>query len=272
MDVTTGTDHLLATLDGAVLTLTLNRPQSRNAMSDEMLEALAEQLARAEVSPDVRSIVLTGAGRGFCAGGDVKAMADPQAGAAPDMSIDEKIHLQRIIQRQTAGRLFHMPKPTIAFINGAAAGAGLVLALSCDLRVMSTDAFLMTAFANVGVSGDFGGTYFMTRLVGAAMARELYYLSERVAADRALQLGLTNWSIEPDTAASFTMEIAHRLANGPSVSYRYMKENLNRAISGEADDCLDIEATHHVHCMATADHREATSAFVEKRKPIFVGA
>jgi 2-(1,2-epoxy-1,2-dihydrophenyl)acetyl-CoA isomerase len=136
---------------------------------------------------------------------------------------------------------------------------------------MANSAIMTTAFAKVGFSGDYGGSYFMTQLIGSAKARELYFLSDRVTADEALNLGLTNWVCEPDDLMDKTMEIANRLANGPSVAYRYMKENLNRAMSGEVDDCLDLEATHHIHCGQTEDHRNATKAFVEKKEPVFKG-
>jgi 2-(1,2-epoxy-1,2-dihydrophenyl)acetyl-CoA isomerase len=272
-DIDTGTTDLLASLDEGVLTLTLNRPEARNAMSGAMTSALASQLAAAELDRAVKCVVLTGAGRGFCAGGDVKGMAtggDGGAGNEP-ATIDGAIHRQRVNQRDTAGRLFKMPKPTLASLPGAAAGAGLSLALACDLRIMATNAIMTTAFARVGFSGDYGGTYFLTQLVGSAKARELYYLSDRVSADEALRLGLTNWVCEPEDLAAKTREIALRLANGPAVAFRYMKENLNRAMAGEVDDCLDLEATHHVHCGQTADHREAAKAFVEKREPVFQG-
>ena len=164
-----------------------------------------------------------------------------------------------------------MPKPTSAALPGAAAGAGLSRALACDLRVMASSAIMTTAFARVGFSGDYGGTYFLTQLVGSAKAREMYYLSDRVSADEALRLGLTNWVCDPEELAAKAQEIALRLANGPSVAYRYMKENLNRAMAGEVDECLDLEATHHIHCGQTQDHREATLAFVAKREPVFIG-
>ena len=267
----TGTEDLLADLEAGVLTITLNRPQARNAMSDAMNQALGRQLAAAELDPEVRCVVLTGAGPGFCAGGDVKGMADRNATGGRSVSLDEAIHTQRMNQRATAGRLFKMPKPTIAALPGAAAGAGLSLALACDLRIMARSAFMTTAFARVGLAGDYGGTYFLTQLVGAAKARELYYLSERVSAEEALRLGLANWVVEPDALAAKTREIAARLAAGPAVCFRYMKENLNRAMGGEVDECLDLEATHHVHSASTADHREAAQAFVEKREPVFQG-
>ena len=269
--IDTGTSDLLASLDQGVLTLTLNRPEARNALSRPMLEALMAQLAWAELANEVKCIVLTGAGKGFCAGGDVKGMAARGDGTVGEVTIDEAIHKQRLSHRGTAGKLFKMPKPTLAALPGPAAGAGLSLALACDMRVMANTAIMTTAFAKVGFSGDYGGTYFMTQLVGAAKARELYLLSDRINAEEALRLGLTNWVCAPEDLVSKTQEIAKRLAKGPSVAYRYMKENLNRAMAGEVDDCLDLEATHHVHCGQTQDHRDATKAFVDKREPVFNG-
>lgn len=269
--IDTGTTDLLASLEEGVLTVTLNRPEARNAMSGAMIDALGKQLAAAELDSAVKCVVLTGAGSGFCAGGDVKGMAARGDGTVGENTIDAAIHRQRLNQRATAGKLFEMPKPTIAALPGAAAGAGLSLALACDLRIMASTAILTTAFSRVGFSGDYGGTYFLTQLVGSAKARELYYLSDRVSADEALRLGLTNWVCAPEELEARTREISLRLARGPTVAYRYMKENLNRAMAGEVGDCLDLEATHHVHCGQTADHREASKAFVEKREPLFHG-
>lgn len=268
----TGTDHLLAGLENGVLTLTMNRPEARNAMSQELNSALQAALARAELDDDVRCIVLTGAGKGFCAGGDVKGMNARNSGDGEAVTIDAAIHRQRVNQRATAGKLYAIPKPTIAALPGAAAGAGLSLALACDMRIMASNAIMTTAFARVGFSGDYGGTFFLSQLVGTAKARQLYFLSERVSADEALQLGLTNWVCNADDLVSETNAIAARLASGPAVAYRYMKENLNRAISsGDYLDCMDLEATHHVHCGNTEDHKNATKAFVEKREPVFTG-
>ncbi len=269
--IDTGTTELLAGLDAGVLTLTLNRPDARNALTAAMLQALQCQLASAELDPAVKCIVLTGAGKGFCAGGDVKGMAARGDGTVGERTIDEAIARQRVSQRGTAGKLFKMPKPTIAALPGAAAGAGLALALACDLRVMASTAIMTTAFARVGFSGDYGGSYFLTQLVGTAKARELYYLSGRVDADEALRLGLANWVCAPEELADKTRAVALRLATGPTVALRYMKENLNRALAGEIDDCLDLEATHHIHCGQTEDHREATKSFVAKREAVFKG-
>jgi 2-(1,2-epoxy-1,2-dihydrophenyl)acetyl-CoA isomerase len=269
--IETGTNDLLVSIKDGVAWITLNRPEARNAMSGPMNEALRNCLANFEVDPDVKCIVLTGAGKGFCAGGDVKGMAAAGDGTVGNNTMDGAIHQQRIHQRATAGKLFSMPKPTIAALPGAAAGAGLSLALACDLRIMANNAIMTTAFARVGFSGDYGGTYFLTQLVGSAKAREMYFLSERIGAEEALRLGLTNWVCEPEDLVTRTTEIAARLANGPAVAYRYMKENLNRAMTCEVDECLDLEATHHIHCGQTQDHREATMAFVEKREPVFLG-
>jgi 2-(1,2-epoxy-1,2-dihydrophenyl)acetyl-CoA isomerase len=264
----TGTPQLLADVSGGVLTLTLNRPEARNALTDEMFAALAQQLTLAEGDDAIRCVLLTGAGKGFCSGGDVKKFAS-DAQVASERTTERDIQQQRLWQRDTSGKLHAMPKPTIAAINGAAAGAGLSLALACDLRIMASNAVLTTAFARVGLAGDYGGTYFLSKLVGTAKARELYFLSERVGAAEAERLGLANWIVEPDALAAKATEIATRLASGPTVAFGYMKENLNRAIGGDPLDCMNIEATHHIHCFDTADHKEGARAFVEKREPRF---
>jgi 2-(1,2-epoxy-1,2-dihydrophenyl)acetyl-CoA isomerase len=271
----TGTKELLAHIDDGVAVITMNRPERRNAMSGGMLTAMSAVLSMCETDPEVACVVLTGAGGAFCAGGDVKGMADGTGGgstAAAGTDLDSRIHAQRISQRATAGRLYKMPKPTIASLPGAAAGAGLSLALACDLRIASDKAVMTTAFAKVGFSGDYGGTYFLSQLVGSAKARELYYLSDRIDMTEALRLGLVNWVVPAERLETDTMVLAHRLAKGPRVAYRYMKENINRAATGaDVEECLDLEATHHVHTGFTEDHREAAKAFVEKREPIFKG-
>ena len=271
----TGTKDLLVHVEDGVAVLTMNRPERRNALSGAMLAAMATALAAFETDPEVAAIVLTGAGGAFCAGGDVKGMAEGTGGgstAQQGADLDSRIHAQRVSQRATAGRLYKMPKPTIAALPGAAAGAGLSLALACDLRIASDKAVMTTAFAKVGFSGDYGGTFFLSQLVGTAKARELYFLSDRIDMSEALRLGLVNIVVAAERLEVETMKLAHRLAKGPRVAYRYMKENINRAASGgDVDDCLDLEATHHVHTGFTEDHREAAKAFVEKREPVFKG-
>jgi 2-(1,2-epoxy-1,2-dihydrophenyl)acetyl-CoA isomerase len=270
----TGTEDLLAEIDDGVAVITMNRPDRRNAFSQAMVSALGAVLAQVETDEAVGCVVLTGARGAFCAGGDVKGMAAPRAddgGDGAGRSLDAAIHRQRLNQRATSGRLWGMPKPTIAAIGGPAAGAGLSLALACDLRYAVSGAVLTTAFARVGFAGDYGGTWFLTRLVGSGKAKELYYFSERLTAEDAERLGIVNATFPPADFEREVMTRARRLAAGPSVAYRYMKENLNRAVAGELADCMDLEVTHHVHTGLTEDHREAAQAFVDKREPRFRG-
>jgi 2-(1,2-epoxy-1,2-dihydrophenyl)acetyl-CoA isomerase len=211
-------------------------------------------------------VVLTGAGRAFCAGGDVKDMAQ---GGEHRSAPEATAHLR---SRMEASRILHeLPKPTIAMINGPAAGAGLAFALACDLRIAGASARLVTAFVRVGFSGDFGGSYFLTRLVGTAKARELYFTGRPVDADEALSLGLVNRLVPDDQLADTTMELARSLAQGPQIALSLMKRNMNCAESGGLSELLDMEAAHQVETGRTEDHHEAAKAFVEKRAPLFVG-
>ncbi len=270
-ELDTGTEDILAHQEDGVVVITLNRPQARNAMSGPMNAGLEQTLDYAERSADVRCIVLTGAGGAFCAGGDVKGMA-ARGDSGPGPTLDERIHAQRLNQRNTAGRMYLMPKPVIAALPGPAAGAGLALALSADLRVMADSAFITSAFARVGFSGDYGGSFFLSQLVGSGKAKEIYFLSDRVSAEECLRLGIANQVVPAAELEAATMALARRLASGPPVAYRYMKENFNRAaMGGDVIECLDLEATHHVHTGLTEDHREAAKAFVDKREPVFKG-
>ena len=266
-DIETGTEQLLARVEDGVAVLTMNRPDRRNALSDQMIGALATTLAQVEADDAVGAVVLTGAGGAFCAGGDVKGFAERSPGA-PEAS---KERLQRANQRATSGRLWRMPKPTIAVLPGAAAGAGLSLALACDLRYAASSAVLTTAFARVALAGDYGSAWFLVRLVGPARARELLYLSPRLSADDALRWGLVNAVVQPDALEREAMAVAHRLANGPRTALASMKENVALALSTPLEEYMDVEVTHHQATFATADHVEAARAFVEKRDPVFGG-
>jgi len=262
------TEDLLQAIKDGVAILTLNRPDRLNAMSGEMLDAMLEALPRLADDPAVGVVVLTGAGRGFCAGGDVKAMAEGREFGGT--TLEEKA--QALRTRMEVSRWLHeLPKPTIAMVRGAAAGAGLSLALACDLRVASDNARFATAFARVGYSGDFGGSWFLTQLVGTAKARELYYTAEIVDAAQALALGMVNRVVPDARLEDETLAFARKLANGPRVALRYMKRNMNAAETGSLKEHLDLEAWHHTRTGMTEDHREAARAFVEKREPTFKG-
>jgi 2-(1,2-epoxy-1,2-dihydrophenyl)acetyl-CoA isomerase len=265
----TGTEDLLAEVDDGVAVITMNRPERRNAMSMAMLEAMARVLADVEVDDDVGCVILTGAGGAFCAGGDVKGMAASYDGSGPPVSFDAAIHLQRLNQRATSGKIWEMPKPVIAALPGPAAGGGMALALSCDLRYASTSAVITTAFAKVGFAGDYGGIWFLSRLIGTAKARELYYFSDRVDSAEALRLGIVNDVFPDDSFESEVRARARRIADGPRIAYRYMKENFNRSMNGDLLECMDMEAAHHNRTGQTEDHREAARAFTEKRTPTF---
>ena len=261
-------DDLLQTVKDGVAVLTLNRPERLNAMSQPMLDDLLEALPRLAEDGGVGAVVLAGAGRGFCAGGDVKAMAE--GSEMRGVTLEERALGLR--GRMEVSRWLHeMPKPTIAMVRGPVAGAGLSLALACDLRLAGESARFGTAFARVGYSGDFGGSYFLTRLVGTAKARELYFTADLVDAREALSLGLVNRVIPDDRLEEETLALAVRLARGPRIAHGYMKRNLNAAESGSLGELLDLEAWHHTRCGMTEDHREATKAFVAKREPVFRG-
>ncbi len=270
--IDTGSEHLTTEVDDhGVAVITMNRPERRNAMTGGMLDGLASSLAEVETADDVRCVVLTGAGGAFCAGGDVKGFAEGDGAGGGGSSWDAGVHEQRLSHKATSGVLFNMPKPTIAALPGPAAGAGLSLALACDLRIAVDTAVITTAFARVGLAGDYGGTWFLTQLVGPAKAKELYLLPERMDMATAESIGLVNKVVGADDYESTWQDWAARLAAGPPIAYRYMKENINRSVTGDLATCLELESTHHRHTGTTEDHKEASRAFVDKREPVFKG-
>ena len=260
-------DVVQVQIEDRVATLTLNRPDKLNALNGEMARvALATLLELAE-NPDVGCVVVTGAGRAFCAGGDVSDMAE---------SSDERPTMEDSIDRLRKGqefcwKLHSIPKITLAAMNGYAMGAGLGIALSCDMRLASTKAKLGTAYAKVGLGGDYGITWQLTRLVGPAKAKELFVLGDILDAQQALSVGLVNRVIEHDRLSEEVGNLAGRIAHGPQISYRYMKENVNLAVNSDFRSILDREAFTHIRCAGTEDHKEGARAFVEKRQPQFRG-
>jgi 2-(1,2-epoxy-1,2-dihydrophenyl)acetyl-CoA isomerase len=257
--------------------ITLNRPESLNAMGGDLISLLAEYIAQCESDREVRLVALTGAGRAFCAGGDVRGMGQRNAGQAGadwggvSAFLEASVNDLRRGQNSTALRLHKMAKPTVALVNGHAVGAGLGLALSCDLRVASPNAKFGTAFRNVGLSGDYGSSYFLQRLVGASKARELYFTGEVVDAKQALALGMVNRLYEGDDWLEQGLAFCATIAEGPTTAFGRMKANLELAETGTLQAVLDQEALHTRISGLSRDSREAVLAFSEKRKPNFTG-
>lgn len=266
--VETGTDQLLCSVRDHVATVTFNRPEKRNALGDIVSPALREVLLTLDGDTDVRVVVLTGAGKAFCSGGDVSGMG---GGMGPKAPPEVRVRdLQRKQQTLTL-RLHELSKPTIASLPGAAAGAGMSIALACDIRIAAESAFLVTGFGRIGLSGDYGGSWFLTQLVGPAKAKELYLTGRRIPAAEAMDLGLVNMVVPDNALAAETTALALQIAGGPPLAQRFMKENINRAIDGDLRTCLGWEAERTVASAATADHKEAVAAFMEKRAPVFWG-
>ena len=264
------TSDLRVEVKNRVGILTMNRPDKLNALTPAMNDAAVAALREMAVNPEVGAVILTGAGRGFCAGGDVSAMHRGEEIAAAGATLEQQVDTLR--ERHEWPWLLHsIAKVTIAVINGAAAGAGLGLALSCDLRFASEKARLGTAYARVGYGGDYGTTWQLTRLVGPAKAKELLFLPDLISAAEAREIGLVSrvWPEERLWEEAFAT--AERIAAGPLVSYRYMKANVNLSGSVDFRTMLDREAETHLRCGETEDHREGVAAFIEKRPPRFRG-
>ncbi|MCC6388920.1 MAG: enoyl-CoA hydratase/isomerase family protein [Dehalococcoidia bacterium] len=247
-----------------VAVVTLNRPDSLNAMNTEMLAAMPAIFRRVAEDGDVRAVIITGAGRAFSAGGDMKDRGLPTGAPQPGrLSLREAEEASRL--------LAEMPKPTIAAVNGPAFGAGMSMALAADFRIASEQARMGTAFARMGFSGDFGGTWFLPRLVGPALARELYLLAEPIDAPRMLELGLARAVVAAEQLMPEALALARQLAAGPTVAYGLIKDNLAFSATASLADQLTHEAENMARASATVDHQEAVAAFVEKREPRFRG-
>lgn len=267
------TDCLIDKKDGGVALITLNRPESLNAVSDELQSLLSAHLGECEEDAHVRCVAVTGAGRGFCAGGDVKQQSRdneaPTSGKATPLEAREAALQQG--HMQISHRLHTMKKPTVALVNGPAAGAGLSLALACDIRFCSDKASFHTAFGKVGLSGDYGGSYYLQHLIGYGRALELYYTAERVSAQRALELGIANHVAPHDQFLSEGLAYCQRLAMGPTRAYGYMKSNFNVGETASLEEALAQEARTMVASGTTRDHAEGALSFVENRAPVFKG-
>ncbi len=267
MHIDTGTDELLCELHQRVALVTLNKPHKKNALGDILTPALRALLPTLERRSDVGCVMITGAGNAFCAGGDVSEMGTPGTGPAPTQ--EERVATLTQKQRTLTGCLYNLAKPTIAALPGAAAGAGLSIALACDLRIASDDAFLVTAFRNVGLSGDYGATWFLPRLVGLARAKSLFYHSLRLTAAEALDIGLVDRVFPAATFREAALGYAVDLAHGPTQTLARIKQNLQSGLDQTLNDAFAMEARNMIASGASAEAREAISAFKEKRRPSF---
>ena len=252
---------------GAVLTLTLDRPDQLNAINAQMGRELADALKAAGRDATVRAIVITGSGRAFCAGQDMRALQELVAQP-------ERPELAELLRRDYNALVLQMrrlEKPIVAAVNGVAAGAGMSLALACDLRMASSEASFLQAFVNIGLVPDSGSLYFLPRIVGLAKALELCLLGEPVSAEEALRIGLVSRVVPPDDLPQAAAELAARLAAGAGVAYGLTKRGLNRALDADLPEMLEYEALLQEVAGRTADFREGVTAFAQKRRPEFTG-
>lgn len=246
--------------------ITLNRPDAYNSFTTELKETLLAELRWAATEPTVRAVVITGAGRAFSAGQDLRQHVEVlnSDAQAPMSTVEE--HYNPLVRALTT-----LPKPVIAAVNGTAAGAGASLAFACDLRVADESAKFLLAFAGVGLSADTGASWTLQRLVGYGRAMELMLLGQPVAAEEALRIGMVNRVVPRGEAPAAATELARTLATGPTAAYAGIKAALLAAAGAPLDQALDAEAKTQSALSATADHREAVQAFVTKRPPTFTG-
>jgi len=258
---------LLESTENGIATLTLNRPERLNALSPAMTAGLSEALERLSTDSGVGAIVIAGAGRGWCAGGDVKTMESRGA----DQTFGDRAEGLRRAHRLPL-LLRRMPKVVIAMINGPVAGAGLGLALACDLRIAGKAARFGTAFARIGYSGDYGGSWSLTRLIGTAKARELYFTADIIDADTAAGLGIVNRVVPAEELTAAARALAEEIAAGPPTAIAMIKTLLNKSSNSSLEQMLEYESYAQTLAYTTPEHREGVAAFREKRTPDFRGA
>jgi 2-(1,2-epoxy-1,2-dihydrophenyl)acetyl-CoA isomerase len=259
-------EHILIEKKNNILHIRFNRPDSKNAITRDMFELLLNTLEGCKKDHNLRAIFLTGEGDAFSAGGDVKDMATKE----DNSSLEEKTNSLRRIMG-VSELLYTLPIPTISIINGAAAGAGFAIALACDMRIATQNAKFVTAFSKIAFSGDFGGSYFLTKIIGTAKARELFYLSEVIDAEKAKDLGIVNNIIDSNEIDEYTVSLKNKFKDLAPIAIKYMKKNLNIAEVGDLNLSLNQEALHMMICSETEDHKNAAKAFVNKEKVVFKG-
>ena len=256
--------RIVVSADGPVGTLTLNRPEKLNSFVGTMRDELAEGLEALARDDTVRAVIVTGRGRAFCTGADVRYLSE----MVEEDRLDE---FRSLVEagRRVVSTIAEMPKPVIAAINGPAAGGGANLALACDLRWASDRATIGQTFSNIGLHPDWGGAYFVPRLVGPARAAELFFLGEMVDARTALEIGLFNRVVPHDDLLDEVLHVAERLAKRPALALRLAKQAVRLSLAADIDEMMDYEVEAQAACFRTADALEGTRAFLEKRPPQF---
>lgn len=267
LEIDTGTTELLCSIRDRVAVVTLNRPDARNALSDRLTPALRRMVRLCADDERISALLITGAGAAFCAGGDVKGMGGRSSNNAA--SIEERVANLRDKQRTLTGALVGLRKPTVAALPGAAAGAGLAIALACDIRIAARSAFITTGYLRIGLSGDYGVSWLLTRAVGASRARELMLFSERIDAATAERIGLFNRIVDDEHLPEAAFEAARQLARQPARALGLIKDNLDEVCAVDFLTSLDGEAERMVAAAQSEEHAEAVRAFIAKRKPQF---
>jgi len=264
--IDTGTEELLCDIKDRVATVTFNRPHARNSLSDELTPALRQVILALSDDARVGAILITGTGDAFCSGGNVKGMGGNRA---KSLSREEATEQLKERQRTLTGRIMELKKPTVAALPGPAVGAGLSIALACDMRIAADTAFLATGYAAIALSGDYGMAWLLNHLVGTAKARELMFTGHRVFAPEAERLGLVNKVVPKEELREDAFDLARDLAQGPTETFALMKDNLNFALTHDFYESLNKEAENMVRSAGTKNHKQAVEAFIEKRKPVF---
>ncbi len=252
--------------EGPIATLLLNRPEKLNALDGEERRALADAISTVAREPSIRVVVITGAGRGFCAGGDLEKMAELK-------KTHQSVTLRQFLQagHELVREIRRLPKPVVASVNGPAAGAGMNLALACDLRIASERATFAEAFVRLGLHPDWGGSFFLPRLIGIGRAVEMFFLGDTVSAQDAHRLGLVNFLVAHDKLAEETRKLAERLAAAPPIPLALLKQNLYERLETQLDSMMEFEVEAQMKCFESEDCAEGLRAFFEKREPKFKG-
>ena len=268
-DINTGTEQLLAQINQNVGIITLNRPESRNALSDKLTPALRSTIKEFDTNREVHSLLITGAGKSFCAGGDVKSMS--QGGIGPNLSREEAIVDLQEKQLTLTGALYNFTKPSIAALPGPAAGAGLSIALACDIRYVSSNAFAIAGYGRIALSGDYGITWLLSKTVGLSKAKELMFTNDKISAEEGLRIGLFNRIVEEKELYEAAFNTAQNMTQFSPLALTYMKKNINKTNEINFLEALDNEASALISTSRSNYHKEGVEAFIEKRKPSFKG-